>query len=98
MLTAEDEFFKSVAYRGDINRQAYAIAAKEGLPAEQMHARIAELSANPTEEMIANAKKVAEYQTFQTPLGKSAARSRTSPTATSWQSWSFPSFGRRSTC
>lgn len=69
MLTAEDEFFKSVAYRGDINRQAYVIAAKEGLPAEQMHARVAELSANPTDEMIANAKKVAEYQTFQTPLG-----------------------------
>ncbi|MCK1479330.1 hypothetical protein IVB27_32470 [Bradyrhizobium sp. 197] len=69
MLTAEDEFFKSVAYRGDINRQAYAIAAQEGLPAEQTHVRIAELSANPTEEMIANAKRVAEYQTFQTPLG-----------------------------
>jgi hypothetical protein len=31
LLTAEDEFFKSVAFRGDINRQAYAIAAKEGL-------------------------------------------------------------------
>jgi hypothetical protein len=69
MLTAEDEFFKSVAYRGDINRQAYAIAAKEGLPPEQTHVRVAELSANPTEEMIAAAKKVAEYQTFQTPLG-----------------------------
>jgi hypothetical protein len=69
MLTAEDEFFKSVAYRGDINRQAYAIASKEGLPTERMNARVAELSANPTDEMIAAAKKVAEYQTFQTPLG-----------------------------
>jgi hypothetical protein len=38
---AEDEFFKSVAFRGDINRQAYAIAAKEGLPPEQIqHARL----------------------------------------------------------
>lgn len=69
LLTAEDELFKSVAFRGDINRQAYAIAAKEGLPSEQMNMRVAELSANPTDEMIANAKKVAEYQTFQTPLG-----------------------------
>jgi hypothetical protein len=31
--------------------------------------------------MIANAKEVAEYQTFQTPLGKSADRFKTSPTA-----------------
>jgi hypothetical protein len=70
LLGAEDEFFKSVAFRGDINRQAYALAAKEGLPAEQFHARVAELSMNPTEEMVGKAKDVAEYQTFQTPLGK----------------------------
>lgn len=70
LLAAEDEFFKSVSFRGDIHRQAYAKAAKEGLPPEQMHARVAELSLNPTDEMIDAAKKVAEYQTFQTPLGK----------------------------
>jgi hypothetical protein len=70
LLGAEDELFKSIAYRGDIHRQAYAIAAKEGLPAEQMNARIAGLVANPTDAMIDAAKKVAEYQTFQTPLGK----------------------------
>jgi len=70
LLGAEDEFFKAVAFRGDINRQAYAIAAKEGLPAEQFHARVAELSMTPTEEMITHAKAAAEYQTFQTPLGK----------------------------
>jgi hypothetical protein len=70
LLAAEDEFFKSVSFRGDIHRQAYAQAAKEGLPAEQMATRVAELSANPTDAMIEAAKKVAEYQTFQTPLGK----------------------------
>lgn len=70
MLTAEDEFFKSVAFRGDINRQAYALAAKEGLSVERFNARVAELSANPTDAMIDHAKTVAEYQTFQTPLGK----------------------------
>jgi hypothetical protein len=70
LLGAEDEFFKSVAFRGDISRQAYATAAKENLPGERMSARVAELVLNPTEEMIAHAKEVADYQTFQTPLGK----------------------------
>jgi hypothetical protein len=70
MLGAEDELFKAAAFRGDINRQAYAIASKEGLPAEQFHRRVADLAANPTDEMIEAAKKVADYQTFQTPLGK----------------------------
>jgi GNAT superfamily N-acetyltransferase len=70
LLGAEDEFFKSVAFRGDINRQAYAIASKENLPPEQFNARVAELSMSPTEEMMGKAKDVADYQTFQTPLGK----------------------------
>lgn len=70
MLGAEDELFKATAFRGDINRQAYAIASKENLPAEQFNARVAELSMSPTEEMVTHAKGVAEYQTFQNPLGK----------------------------
>jgi len=70
LLGAEDEFFKSVSFRGDINRQAYAIAAKEGLAGERFNTRVAELSSSPTEEMIDHAKGVAEYQTFQQPLGK----------------------------
>jgi hypothetical protein len=70
LLGAEDEFFKSVAFRGDINRQSYAIASKENLPPEKFNMRVAELSMNPTEEMAAAAKEVADYQTFQTPLGK----------------------------
>jgi hypothetical protein len=70
LLGAEDEFFKAVAFRGDINRQAYALAAKENLSAEKFNARVAELSMSPTEEMALHAKEVADYQTFQTPLGK----------------------------
>jgi hypothetical protein len=70
LMGATDEFFKAIAFRGDINRQAYAMAAKEGLPAEQLHVRVAELAASPTDAMINNAKATADYQTFQNPLGK----------------------------
>ena len=70
LLGAEDEFFKAVAFRADIHRQAYALAVKEGLAPELMRQRVAELVMSPTEEMVANAKKVADYQTFQNQLGK----------------------------
>jgi hypothetical protein len=70
LLGAEDEFFKAVAFRGDIYRQAYTIAAKEGLSAELRNQRVAELVMSPTAEMAEAAKKVADYQTFQTSLGK----------------------------
>ncbi len=70
LLGAEDEFFKSVAFRSDIYRQAYVIAAKEGLAPEIMRQRVAELSTAPTDAMIEAAKKVADYQTFQNSLGK----------------------------
>jgi hypothetical protein len=69
LMGATDEFFKAVSFRSDIYRQALAKADKEGLPPEQMHVRVADLSENPTDEMIAIAKKFADYQTFQTPLG-----------------------------
>lgn len=68
-LTAEDEFFKGVSFRSSINRQATATAIREGLEGDALHNRIAELSMNPTEEMIAAGRKDAEYMTFQNPLG-----------------------------
>ena len=65
-LMAEDEFFKSVAYRGEIN----ALAAREAYKTHPSRraARYAELRDNPTDEMMDKAVKAAQYMTFQQPL------------------------------
>lgn len=83
LLGAEDEFFKAIAFRGEVNRLALKQAIEERsamaertpeyepmMSDQAFNQRVAELSVNPTEAMIASGVKVAEYQTFQTPLGK----------------------------
>jgi hypothetical protein len=69
-LTAADEFFKSVVYRAELNRQAYSISAREGLKGEKRSARTAELVNFPTETMMDKAHGEALYRTFNKPLGK----------------------------
>lgn len=69
-LMAEDEFFKAIAYRQEINALAYRQAAKEGLADEAFAVRVAELVNNPTDEMSAAARANADYQTFTKELGK----------------------------
>lgn len=68
-LTAADEFFKAIASRMDIDGQAVRIAHGEGLKGDAAAARIAELSANPTDDMLHKSMDYARYLTFQTPLG-----------------------------
>ncbi len=69
LLMAEDEFFKAIGYRQELNAQAYRIAAKEGLQGQAFAARVADLIANPTTPMLTAARKTSEYQTFTKPLG-----------------------------
>jgi hypothetical protein len=73
-LTAEDEFFKSIVFRAELNRQAYNIAVKEGLSGEQAALRIADLINNPTSDLskqiYAKARTEALYRTFNKPLGE----------------------------
>lgn len=71
LLTAEDEFFKGIARRMEINAQAVRVASKEGLRGEAAKARIAELAANPTDDMMAKALDYGRYLTFQRKLGES---------------------------
>ena len=68
-LAAEDEFFKATARRMQINGLATRIAHQEGLRGEAAVARAAELSANPTKEMMEEANNYARYITFQDPMG-----------------------------
>jgi hypothetical protein len=69
-LAAEDELFKAIARRMQINGLATRIAHQEGLRGEAAVARAAELSANPTKEMMDEADNYARYITFQDPMGR----------------------------
>lgn len=73
-LTAEDAFFKSLAYRQEINGLAVRNATKEGLKGDALAKRIVELKLNPTDEMRQRAILHAKTQTFTDPLGKFAQR------------------------
>lgn len=69
-LAAEDELFKAIARRMQINGLATRIAHQDGLRGEAAVARAAELSANPTKEMMEEANNYARYITFQDPMGR----------------------------
>lgn len=68
-LSAEDEIFKAIGYRQELNALAYRQAVKEGLSGERLANRVAEIVTNPTEGEMASAIKNAEYQTFTNSLG-----------------------------
>lgn len=69
LLSAEDEMFKAIGYRQELNTIAYRIATKEGLSGEAFSSRMADILQNPTEAIMNDAVKAAEYQTFTNPLG-----------------------------
>lgn len=69
LLTAEDQFFKGVARRMELNAQALRIASREGLKGEALSKRVAELVADPTDAMLEQAFEYGRYLTFQRKLG-----------------------------
>src|SRR5690606_33825735 len=69
LLMAEDEFFKAIGYRQEINAAAIRQATKEKLKGRQFKERVAELVNNPTKQIRDAAEQRAEYQTFTKALG-----------------------------
>jgi len=69
LLSAEDEIFKAIGYRQELNTLAYRQASKEGLSGKSLSDRMAEILQNPSEETMKQAVKAAEYQTFTNSLG-----------------------------
>lgn len=69
-LEVGDKFFKSIGYRMELNALAFREASKEGLEGEAAARRVAEILANPPENLVADALDVAHYQTFTNELGK----------------------------
>lgn len=77
MLMAEDEFFKTVNYRGELHAQAAREAAEQGLDGEAAKQRIIEIMADPqlnAPEIHQRALEFSREQTFTTPAGEVASR------------------------
>jgi len=70
LLTAADEFWKSIGYRMELHARAYREALGEGLEGEAAARRIAEIIDDPPESVRLAAQDAAQYQTFTNPLGK----------------------------
>lgn len=73
LLTAEDELFKAMARRMELSGLAVRQAAKEGRKGQEAKDRVAELIANPTDDMMEKALDYGRYLTFQRPLGDGLA-------------------------
>lgn len=75
-LTAEDEFFKTIGYRMELNAQALRQATQEvsggKITADMLKQRIAELVQTPPESLRMAAVDAAMYQTFTNTPGKIA--------------------------
>lgn len=63
-LESEDLFFKTIAYRKDLNSQSVRMAKQERLTGEAYSARVNDLINNPTREMDRSASSRSEYETF----------------------------------
>jgi len=78
VMAPTDEFFKTLAYRGEVARQAYLhgldAAAAQSLPDSEVAARIAAFMDNPPAEATVSAENWAEYVTFQSPLGETGRK------------------------
>jgi hypothetical protein len=70
LLTAEDEFFKSIGYRMELNARAYRQASQEGLSGDALTKRVREIIADPPDDINSAAVDAARYQTFTQDLGK----------------------------
>ena len=69
-LQFQDDFFKTVAYRQELNASAYRKAKAEGLEGQSFIDRVNDLKSNPPEELQLKSYDFALYQTFTNELGE----------------------------
>lgn len=69
-LMSEDEFFKSIGYRMELNARAFRQATEEALDVDSFAGRIKEIIDNPPKDIELAAIDASRYQTFTNPLGK----------------------------
>jgi len=71
LLLTQDEFFKSIARRGELNAQAFKKAFDEsGGNRKKLDELFTKYKEEPTEAMQKAAEREAEYRTFQSELGR----------------------------
>ncbi|KZY55407.1 hypothetical protein A3736_01910 [Erythrobacter sp. HI0063] len=70
LLTAEDQLFKGIARRMELNALATRQASREGLRGDAAAERIAELVSDPPDAMLERAMEYGRYLTFQNKLGE----------------------------
>jgi len=68
-LGAEDELFKTIGYRMELNALAFRKARSEGLKGKELSERVVDLINNPTGELHLDAQNFARTQTFTNDLG-----------------------------
>lgn len=68
-LGAQDEFFKAIAHRQELNTLAYREATEAGLTGDAFKQRVADIVTNPSDLQMEAAQKAAAYQTFTQSLG-----------------------------
>jgi len=69
LLETQDAFFKSIGYRMELHAQAYRQASSEGLDGAAFGQRVAEITANPPENIKLAAADAALYNTFTNEAG-----------------------------
>lgn len=70
LLAAEDEFAKTIVWRGEVYAQALRQATEEGLGSfNERWSRMRELANDPPEQIKLNAVDSASYATFQSKMG-----------------------------
>jgi len=69
-LVAEDEFFKGMGYRMELQAQAFRQASMEGLEGKDFAKRTWEIVNDPPENIRLAAQNAARYQTYTNELGK----------------------------
>jgi hypothetical protein len=70
LLGAEDEFFKTIAYRAELHAQALRTAKQEGHTGYELGRRVAEIVQDPPEHVMINSADAALYRTFTNETGK----------------------------
>lgn len=69
-LQAEDEFFKAIGYRMELNARAMRSGLSKGLQGDDLAKHVQAFKNNPTEEVIDQAIANSRYLTFTKPLGE----------------------------
>lgn len=70
LLGAEDDFFKTLAYRAEVHAQSLRQATQEGLSGQAKWARMLEIANNPPEHIRISSADAALYSTFNNKPGE----------------------------